>query len=166
MNADIQPNLVSSFEYNGHVVVEWYDIISKEDLPELPWGQVYAVGNLEGLVPVVLYGDTVRPNLPGGKPEQGETVEQTLKREIQEELNCEVTDWQPIGYQKLTREGDIASVYQLRVYAGLQKIGEFENDPAGTVIGYKTVPLASLNEVIEYGIVGERLVSLSSGYFT
>ena len=160
-----KPDLVASFEYNGHVDVEWYDVTDKEDLPDLPWQQVYAIGNLEGLVPVVLYAHTIRPNLPGGTTELGETVEQTLQREIQEELNCEVIDWQPLGYQKNTRSGTSGCMYQLRVYAMLRKIDEFQKDPGGSVIGYKTILFGNLNNEINYGKTGERLMSLSSKYF-
>ncbi len=159
-----QPDLISSFEYNGRVDVEWYDVDRKEDLPNLAWQQVYVVGDLGGQVPVVWYEDGW-VNLPGGRTEPNETIEQTLHREMEEELNCRVLDWQPLGYQKNIRADTEEVVYQLRVWAKLESIGEFVSDPGGSVLGYKTVPLSELNQHINYGIVGERLVNLTKNHF-
>ena len=54
-------------------------------------------------------------------------------REIKEELNCRVISWEPLGYQKNSVDG-IHDGYQLRVYARLEKIGEFETQKAETFI--------------------------------
>lgn len=74
-------------------------------------------------------------------------------------------EWYPIGYQVLTVPGIAKPIYQLRVYAELEKIGEFEHDPGGSVIGYKLVSLSELNKNIEYGIVGERMMKLVASNF-
>lgn len=150
-----QPDLVSSFEYAGEIIgVEWYEL--DKDVPDLPWQQVYVIGDLDGQVPIVHYEDG-HNNLPGGKTEPGETVDETIRREIDEEINCEVLDWQPIGYQKLT-EPNGRIKYQLRVVAHLKKVGDFRPDIGGKVIGFTTVPLEQLNSRINYGDVGELIV--------
>lgn len=156
----MKPNLLDSFVYAGKdIKVEWFEVASIDDLPDVPWQQVYAICNLNGKVPVVLY-ENARTNLPGGHTEAGESIEETLNRELDEELNCRVKYWYPIGYQKLTEPDDPTPVYQLRVYAEVEKIGEFTEDTGGSVIGHKLVNLKDLNGEIGYGKVGERIVAI------
>lgn len=160
MKADVK----DIFFYRGnHVIAEWFDILSKKDMPDLPWKQVYAVGNLNGKVPVVFYSDG-HFSLPGGTTEAGESAEETLCREIKEELNCRVISWEPLGYQKNSVEG-IHDGYQLRVYARLEKIGEFESDPDGSVIGYKIISINDLSNTICWGKMSDRLEELTRSHF-
>lgn len=157
----MRPDLLDVYVYkNQRIAVEWFDVDSIDKLPDLRWEQVYAIGNLNGKVPVVYYPEPDhKDNLPGGKFEAGETIQEALEREIQEEINCRVLSWSPIGYQKLTGP-DGNSVYQLRVYAQLEKIADFVRDPGGSVIGYRLVDIARLNDYIQYGPVGERMIRL------
>lgn len=159
-----KPNLISEFEYEGKVIVEWFDIISKDEIPNLNWQQVYIIGNINNKVPVVVY-DNKGDNLPGGKTESGESINDTVHREVKEELNMRVLGWNPLGYQRLTRPWDNTPTYQFRVYAELEKIDEFTNDPGGSVIGHKLVELDDLNDFIRYGEVGDRLISICKHYF-
>lgn len=155
------PDITDSFIYHGVTYsVEWFDLDFDQPVPSLNWQQVYAVGDLSGDVPLVCYDSEEVPyNLPGGKFEPGETVDQTVRRELEEELNMRTIMWQPIGYQKvISPDGNVS--LQLRVYAKLEKIGEFTNDPGGSVIGNKVVPLAELNDYIHYGSIGERMIEL------
>ncbi|HXH04831.1 MAG TPA: NUDIX domain-containing protein [Candidatus Nitrosotenuis sp.] len=161
----IKPHLIDSFVADGKTIrVEWFDVARIEDLPSVEWQQVYAIGSLDGRVPVVIYADE-NANLPGGKTEQGENIEETIRRELIEEINCRILSWHPIGYQKLAEPGVIESIYQLRVYAKLEKIGDFVSDPGGTVIGYKLVNFNDLNNEINYGKVGERIMELVAAKF-
>ncbi|MEI6054311.1 MAG: NUDIX domain-containing protein [Candidatus Saccharibacteria bacterium] len=156
----MKPDLLDSFEYHGeHIDVEWFDVLSKDKIPNLPWQQVYAVGDLSGKVPIVMY-ENDNDNLPGGKTEPGETPDQTIKREIQEEINCSVISWEPLGYQCCSVKGG-DKVYQLRVFAKLEKNGEFESDPGGSVIGYHTINIDDLNKIIRWGLVGDRVQKLA-----
>ena len=162
-----QPDLKSSFEFRGETFkTDWYDIGHVDDLPNVEWQQVYAVGNPDGKVPVVHYADTVVRNLPGGKfDEPGDTIERVLHREMKEELNMRVISWQPIGYQFISNE-KFGNAYQLRVYAELQKVGAFVSDPGGSVIGHSIVPIEELNQHISYGDIGERIVGMVRSYYT
>lgn len=153
----------SSFEFRGETInVDWHDATNVNDLPHVKWEQVYAIGDVDGKVPVVCYADTIshaKPhNLPGGKfDEPGDTIERVLEREMCEELNMRVLSWRPIGYQYLQNE-KFGNAYQLRVYTKLEKIGEFENDPGGSVVGYLLIDIEQLNDYIQYGDVGERMI--------
>lgn len=159
-----KPDLISEFEYNGKVIVEWFDIFDKDKIPNLKWQQAYIIGNLDGKVPIVMY-ENKGDNLPGGKTELGETLGKTILREIEEELNMKVISWQPLGYQILTRPGDDTPTYQFRAYAKLEKIDDFVNDPGGSVIGHRLVELNDLNKFIKYGGVGDRLISNCRQFF-
>lgn len=163
----MQPDIKSSFTYEGvNYGVEWYTVISKKDIPNLGWKQIYAVGDLDGLVPLVTNSKRqLKYNLPGGSVEPGESLEETLKRELVEECNMEVISWEPLGYQVVT-EPDGTKVPQFRAYAKLRKIGEFVKDPGGHVIGNTPFPLDQVNEKIDYGDVGERLIELARPHFS
>lgn len=163
----MNPDIKSSFVYDGQIYqVEWYTVTHKNEIPNLDWKQIYAVGDLNGLVPLVTNATSSKQyNLPGGSTEPGETLEQTLKREILEECNMEVLSWEPLGYQIITEpSGEI--VPQFRAYAKLRKIGEFTNDPGGNVIANTLFHIDQVNEKIGYGDVGERLVGLARPHFT
>jgi 8-oxo-dGTP pyrophosphatase MutT (NUDIX family) len=156
----MKSNLQESFIYEGkETSVEWFDLLPNQRLPDVLWSQVYAVGELDGDVPVVMYQDKA-DSLPGGSPERGETIDVALNREIQEELNCRVTSWIPLGYQKINSL-DAESIYQLRVYAVLETIGPFMSDPGGDVIGYKLVPLSMLNDTLGWGKRGDKIEKLA-----
>ena len=163
----MKPEIESSFIYNGQkILASWYTVTAKNRIPDLPWQQVYAIGNLDGRVPLITSLTCEKEfNLPGGRTEPGETIEQTIAREMIEECNMRVIEWQPLGYQHLT-EPDGKQIFQFRVYAKLEKIDEFVNDPGGGVIKNTLVDLNQVNSLINYGKIGERMIKLAKKYFT
>ena len=163
----MKPEIESSFIYNGQkILANWYTVTAKSRIPDLPWQQVYAIGNLNGQVPLITSLTCEKEfNLPGGRTEPGETIEQTIAREMVEECNMRVIEWQPLGYQHLT-EPDGKQIFQFRVYAKLEKIDEFVNDPGGGVIKNTLVDLNQVNSLINYGKIGERMTKLAKKYFT
>lgn len=162
----MQPDLRTSFNYDSqNIVADWYTVTDKSQIPDLPWQQVYTIGNLDGQVPLITSLTCEKEfNLPGGRTEPGETIEQTIAREMIEECNMRVIEWQPLGYQHLTKP-DGKQIFQFRVYAKLEKIGEFVNDPGGGVIKNTMVNLSQVNSLIKYGEIGERMVKLAKKYF-
>ena len=162
----MQPDLRTSFNYDSqNIVADWYTVTDKSQIPDLPWQQVYAIGNLDGRVPLITSLMCEKEfNLPGGRTEPGETIEQTIAREMIEECNMRVIEWQPLGYQHLT-EPDGKQIFQFRVYAKLEKIGEFVNDPGDGVIKNTIVNLSQVNSLIKYGEIGERMVKLAKKIF-
>jgi 8-oxo-dGTP pyrophosphatase MutT (NUDIX family) len=159
-----KPSLLDSFVYEGKTInVAWFEVASIDDLPEVSWQQVYAIAKLDGMVALVVSTDG-QVNLPGGKTEPGESIEETLRRELQEEMNCRVSKWSVIGYQRLTN-GNNNPIYQLRVYAELERIGAFKSDPAGKVVGQKLVLIGQLNQEIGYGALGERMIEIMKPNF-
>ena len=154
----MQPDLRTSFNYDSqNIVADWYTVTNKSQIPDLLWQQVYAIGNLDGRVPLITSLTCEKEfNLPGGRTEPGEIIE---------ECNMRVIEWQPLGYQHLI-EPDGKQIFQFRVYAKLEKIGEFVNDPGCGVIKNTMVNLSQVNSLIKYGEIGERMVKLAKKYFT
>ena len=133
--------------------IEFIPIDSKAEMPDLPWGGVYAIGNLGGKVPVVKYPENIEYpfGLPGGHAEKDETIEQTLNREIKEELNMSVKEWMPIGYERVSLKGKPGYKYALYVYAVLEKDGEWCDDVGGCVIGYDLMNIAEIALKVKKG---------------
>lgn len=163
----MKPEIKSSFIYNGQkILANWYTVTAKNRIPNLPWQQVYAIGDLDSRVPLITSMTCEKEfNLPGGRTEPGETIEQTIAREMIEECNMRVIEWQPLGYPHLTGP-DGKQIFQFRVYAKLEKIGKFVNDPGGGVIKNTMVDLSQVNSLIKYGEIGERMIKLAKKYFT
>ena len=55
---------------------------------------------------ILLTFDQGAYGLPGGKPENDETPEETLIREVLEEIQCEIENLEYIGYQQVTVDPD------------------------------------------------------------
>ncbi len=71
-----------------------------------------------------------------GHVEMGETPEEALIREVQEESNMKVLKYFPVGYLYI-REVD---VYQTRYLCLVEPYGPFVSDPDGGVTAIKLVP--------------------------
>ena len=94
----------------------------------------------------------------GGRVDPGETFEQTLRREVQEESNMEIISFLPLGYQKAVKADGTFS-YQLRYACKVRPYGPFVSDPAhGVVKEINLIDPALHKEYIHWGKIGERLV--------
>jgi 8-oxo-dGTP pyrophosphatase MutT (NUDIX family) len=69
--------------------------------------------------------------MPGGGLEEGETFEQGVAREIQEESNMKVLELVPLGLETYTYPATQEIFYVLRYAARVEPYGPFESDPAG-----------------------------------
>lgn len=110
---------------------------------------------------VIVYGeggdDGKNWGLVGGHVEKGESFEVTLKREVQEEANMEVTYCQPVGVQKVISP-DGKAIYQLRYLALVKPIGKFEKDPAGSVSKIKMINPKNYKKYINWGQIGDSII--------
>lgn len=68
-------------------------------------------------------------NLPGGHPEAGETLEQTVEREVYEETTVKIGRRQMIGYQEVREDGKIIR-YQARFACLVERVDPMQPDPA------------------------------------
>ena len=87
--------------------------------------------------------------LTGGKPENNETFEETLKREYIEELNVELDECYYLGY--LLVEENNEKHAQVRMIAKVKNINENHIDPAtGEMYGRKLININNIKEYLNY----------------
>ncbi len=87
--------------------------------------------------------------LTGGKPENNETFEETLKREYIEELNVELDECYYLGY--LLVEDDNEKYAQVRMIAKIKNINNNHVDQAtGKIYGRELVSIDKVKELLNY----------------
>lgn len=96
--------------------------------------------------------------LIGGSPESGETPEETLCREVFEEVNCKISNLHYLGYQ--TVHGDGEPYAQLRYVAKIEEIGENRPDlDDGKLYERILVDKEKAGKTLDYGIEGEQIIA-------
>ncbi|MFH0804097.1 MAG: NUDIX domain-containing protein [Candidatus Zambryskibacteria bacterium] len=138
-------------------IVTYEDADSFESLDFSKITQVYAVCLLKGKMVIVFHGIRKTWSLVGGSVEPGESLEDCLKREIQEESNMKVLDFKPVGYQ-MVQTGD-KIIYQLRYVCNVEPYGEFVSDPAGKITEIKAVDPKDYKQYFDWGEIGDRIVT-------
>jgi len=141
-------------------VLEYDDRDNFDDLPREKCQQVYGVC-FEGDKLVLVFGESGSDGkgwgLVGGHIEEGESFEETLRREIVEETNMEMQNCKPIGAQKvISPNGEVK--YQLRYAAKVKVLGKFEKDPAGSVTAVKSVDPKDYKQYFDWGEIGDRIM--------
>jgi len=148
--------------YIGHSGVtylfEYADVDSFDELDKATCTQVYAVCMCDGQMVIGYGGKKQAWGLIGGTIEAGETFEETLKREIQEESNMEVLACLPVGYQKVIDTRDNRSFYQLRYICTARPYGPFVSDPAGSITEIKLIDPREYKQYFDWGNIGDRIV--------
>ncbi len=95
----------------------------------------------------------------GGRIEAGETFEETLRREVQEESNMEVLSYLPMGYQEVIQNDERLFKYQLRYVCKVRPYGPFVADPAGGAINeMKLIDPSEYKQYINWGKIGDRCI--------
>lgn len=139
--------------------VIYNDADSFDHLPFEKVTQTYGVCFVDNKMVIV---HIPKPNndhwgLVGGTIEKGETFEQTLKREIQEESNMKVNYFAPIGYQEIQLPDK--TIYQLRYLCIVEPYSNFVSDPAGSVKEIKLIDPKDYKQYFDWGEVGERIIA-------
>lgn len=68
-------------------------------------------------------------NLPGGHPEAGESLEQTLEREVYEETTVKIGKRELIGYQETIEDG-VPKYNQARFACLVERVDPIQPDPS------------------------------------
>ena len=151
-----------SAEYN----VEWFEDINFLEIKDIK--QVYGIlFNNEGRMLII---NTVGNwQLPGGKPENGETWEETAIRESMEEADVEIEEITPLGFQRVSeiRESEeLPSFHQIRFVANIKKLNEPSVDPAtGKVPERKFIKPEEFSKYCPWGDIGQHIINLAEKNF-
>ncbi len=149
-------------EYIGHSGVKYlFEYQDCDDFSTLPYElcrQCYGVCFMGNKIVIAFGGKKNAWGLVGGTIEAGETFEQTLSRETQEESNMKVLNSKPIGYQKVIDTRDNSFIYQLRFMCNVEPFGPFVSDPAGTVTEIAIIDPKDIKEYFDWGTIGDRIL--------
>lgn len=152
--------IIGAFELQGkHYTVEYEDCDDFSTLPDELCVQHYGLCFLDGKMIIGLHGNGPNAHwkIIGGTREKGETVEETLVREVKEESNMEVLEQKPIGYQKGTgSDGRVG--YQLRSWCRVKANGPFISDPDQGVFEIKLIDPRDYKQYFDWGKIGDRLI--------
>jgi len=142
---------------------EYYETDSIEHLRNENLSQVAIMAFHKGKLLIV--NNIIKPGMYGpvcGGIEPGETPEECLPRELQEESNMKVITSRLIGYQKCTNlsSPETAIQYQLRYFAQVEPIGPFtpDCDPDGDVTELLEVDPSDYQKYFDWGEVGESIM--------
>jgi len=96
--------------------------------------------------------------LPGGAVEKGETLEQTLIREVMEEADVTIRNIQLLGVQRVDDPEKRGTHFQARYIAKVDKIFPQTVDLAlGRIHERKWVPSSEVTKYIKWGDTGDAI---------
>jgi ADP-ribose pyrophosphatase YjhB (NUDIX family) len=144
-------------------LIEYSDADSFEDLPQERIKQTYGVCFYGDKLVIGFGGQKKGWGLIGGSVEEGETLEQTLRREIQEESNMEILAFLPIGYQKVISVETGKIIYQLRYACNVRPLGDFVIDGGDGmsekgITEIKLIEPLAYREYFDWGEIGDRII--------
>jgi ADP-ribose pyrophosphatase YjhB (NUDIX family) len=101
-------------------------------------------------------GGKTEYSLAGGHPEQNDDgIEGTLRRELKEEVNVEITKPILVGYQEVCEGGGSPAFAQVRMTALIDSVGELRPDTDnGKTYGRLLAPPLKAAELLKWGEVG------------
>jgi len=113
--------------------IHHYDIDNFDEIPDELRLKAHAVCIHNGKMLIVNHSEWDIWSIPGGTRDDGESIEEALKREIREETNCEVVNFIPIAYQKIVSPDEKKYHYRLQYLCDVIPLGEFKSDVAGNI---------------------------------
>jgi ADP-ribose pyrophosphatase YjhB (NUDIX family) len=154
--------------YHGRSGEDYYfEYYESDSLEHLPKEQLSQVGLMAFHNDKLLIVDNTEK--PGtwspisGSIELGETPEECLPRELQEESNMRVIEYKFIGYQKCKNLSDPTKPdeYQLRYFARVEPIGPFtpDCDPDGDVTELLEIDPNDYKKYFDWGEIGDVIMT-------
>ena len=133
-----------------------YEWIESEVPAGLEVRQVYGfIFNPDGRI--LLLEDEGQFNLPGGKPEDGESFAETLIREAEEEVQVTIASIEFLGYQRIAVNVEFA---QVRLVALVDEIRQAAPDPStGRHYTRLWAPPTHSNDLLKWGASGDEQVA-------
>ena len=138
-----------AISHNGYRCdVHYFDADNFDNIPKELVLKAHAVCFWNEKILLVKHPDWNIWGIPGGTREPGESIEETLSREIFEETNCEMLECMPIGYQKIvTPDNEIH--YRLQYICNVKSIGPFKFDSGGKINEIKWIDPKDFRKYIE-----------------
>jgi len=159
----------STYIFKGHkVTVIWIETNSIGRFR--PITQVYGICfDNRGEILICRESPRDKWQLPGGKPESGESIKETLKREFFEEVNVKIKNIKVLGVQKVEfpnnpNKAEGETFYQLRCVCELEDLLPPSPDPAtGKIWERRFVPTDQISQYIRWGEIGEAMFQKAVG---
>lgn len=132
---------------------EWFE----SKVPDhLEIRQVYGfIFNSDGQI--LLLDDESKFNLPGGRPENEESMSETLIREAEEEAQVTIKSINYLGYQLIADTEEFA---QVRLVCQLDEYFRSKADPStGRIYSRLWVPPVHANNLLHWGESGDRQIA-------
>lgn len=126
-----------------------FDVDNFDEIPDELKLKAHAVCIYSGKMLIVNHPEWDIWSIPGGTRDDGESIEETLKREIQEETNCAVVNFVPIAYQKIVSPDGKKYHYRLQYLCDVIPSGEFQRDIAGNISKISWIEPNKFEEYIE-----------------
>lgn len=141
----------------------WHDSDNFDDIKDRNLQQSYGVCFCNGKL--VIVSNNGKWSLVGGHIEIGESPEEALVREVQEETNMKVLKQIPIGYQEVINP-DGTTIYQFRSFCLVEPLGNFVSDPAGSVTEIKLIDPKDYKNYFNWGKIGDRIMERAMEIYT
>ena len=155
-------NTVNKTKY-GNIKLTWLPSLGTENHDALPVKQVSGIV-FDELGKLLISRSTPTKNwgIAGGKPESSETLVDTLKRELLEEVNVKIKDTKLLGYIKVVENFDTNPselYYQAKMFGIVDKVLDSKVDPAsGNTYQRVFIPYKDLSMYISWGDVDRKSV--------
>lgn len=141
----------------------WHDADNFNDIKDRNLQQSYGVCFYNDKL--VIVNNNGKWSLVGGHIEIGESPEEALFREVQEETNMKVLKQIPIGYQEVINP-DGTTIYQLRSFCLVEPLGDFVSDPAGSVTEIRMIDPKDYKNYFNWGKIGDRIMERALEIYT
>jgi 8-oxo-dGTP diphosphatase len=106
-------------------------------------------------------------SIPGGAPNNGETYEDAIRREVQEEANVVMSTLKLIGYNEIIRQDKHENTFYHLVYSGVfSKLLPREIDPeAGIIHEIRFVESLEVTKYVKWGNTGASMFNEAITFF-
>lgn len=94
--------------------------------------------------------------LPGGDIESGETYEEAIVREVEEESNMKVLHQELIGFQDIYEPDQ--TIRQTRSFCIVEPYEDFVSDPDDDITEIKLIDPKDFKQYIDWKEIGDRLI--------